>query len=125
MSTLLTLFGYVTDTGVYTLDNDLFYSTVDRIRIPKGAKVKIWCKRISGEAADVKIEYTYDVTASTPVWKAVGFERLASSGELILEKRRPIVLKGSSGKEAFRFNRVYGTGDSYIEVEVEISDGGE
>jgi len=120
-SELLTIRGYVSGTGVYSLDSDLFYSTVDYIVIPKGLKAKIWCKRISGEAADVRIEYTYDYGDwSSP--KVVGFERLASSGEMFIEKRRPIVLRGLTGKEAFRFNRVAGTGDSYIEVELELTE---
>lgn len=117
---LFTIRGSVSGTGVYDLDCDLFHSTVSYVRIPKGLKVKIWCKRISGEAAEVAIEYTHNVTESAPTWKTVSLEMLSTAGEIILEKRRPLILRGFTGKEAFRLNRISGTGDSYVEIEVEM-----
>jgi len=120
MGELITFKGHVSGTGDYTLDSDILYSTVTYVRIPKGMKAKVWCKRISGEAADVAIEFTHDITASTPTWKELSVEKLASAGELILEKRRPTVIHGFTGKEAFKITRTSGTGDSYVEIEVEF-----
>ena len=91
------------------------------IRIPKGMKLKVWCKRISGEPVEVIMEYTHDVTAASPTWVEVGREVLASAGELSLEKRRPIVLRGFTGKEAFRARwRQATAASSYAEFEVEL-----
>lgn len=121
---LFTIKGKVTGVGVFTLESPLVYGQFQYVRIPKGLKAKVWCKRIaSSEAADVALEYTRDVTAGTPTWIQVDVEKLAAAGEVSLEKRRPVILYGFTGKEAFRFNRIgTGTADCYIDVEVEISE---
>ena len=125
-SELMTLYG-ATDgsstTGQFSLNGDLLYSAVSYVRIPKGMKAKIWCKRISGAAVDVIIEYTYDCTVASPTWVAVSRESLTSAGEIILEKRRPVVLRGFTGKEAFRISWSQSTAaSSYVEIEVELSE---
>lgn len=120
MGELVTFRGSVSGTGVYTLDSDILYSPVTEVRIPRGLKVKIWSIRISGEAADVAVQYTPDITAATVVWKTVDSEKLASAGEIVVEKRRPIVLRGFTGREAFRVVRLTGLGDSFVTLEVEF-----
>jgi len=120
MSELLTIRGYASGAEVYSLDSDLFHSTVNDIRLPRGSKAKVWTKRISGEAAECSLEYTGDITADTPSWKKVDSEKLASAGELNLEKRKPLILHDIDNKSAIRFNRTSGTGDSFIDAEIEI-----
>ncbi len=122
MKELFTLRGEASGTGDYTLRGDLIYGTATAIRIPKGLKAKIWCKRIAGEAAQVTINYTKDITASSPTWVAVDTENLASAGELVIEKRRPIILRSATGKEAFKVTRDSGTGSSFVDLEVELTD---
>lgn len=126
MGDLIHLYGETdgsSTTGTFSLQSDMFYSSVSYIRIPKGVKAKIWCKRIAGAAVDVKVEFTHDVTETSPTWSDISHESLASAGELTLEKRRPIVLMGRTGKEAFRASWSQGTaGNSYVEFEVELSE---
>ena len=119
---LFSVRGEVTGTGVYSLNSDLFHAPVTVLRIPAGMRVKVWCKRIAGEPADVDIEYTTDITVSPPVWRKVDSQRLPTSGEITLEKRRPLVLRGLTGREAVRVSRVAGTGSSYIDLELELTD---
>ena len=125
--TLMTLFGRTdgsSTTGTFSLYGDLLYSTADYVRIPKGIKAKIWCKRISGEVeTEVIIQFTNDVTETTPTWNDVSRQRLASKGVLELEKRRPVVLRGRTGKEAFRITwdqTAAGAGYANVEIEVEL-----
>jgi len=61
-------------TGTFSLSGDLLQTAVSYIRIPKGMKLKVWCKRISGEPVEVIMEYTHDVTAASPTWVEVGRE---------------------------------------------------
>ena len=123
--TLMTLFGRTdgsSTTGTFSLYGDILYSTADYVRIPKGLKAKIWCKRISGEVeTEVIIQFTNDVTETTPTWNDVSRQRLASKGVLELEKRRPVVLRGRTGKEAFRIQWSQSTaGYANVEIEVEL-----
>ena len=122
MGELLTLRGHVSGTGDYTLQGDVLYGSVAHVRIPKGMKAKVWAKRIAGEAARVKLMFTHDVTVSSPAWVEVGAEYLASPGEIVLEKRRPIILRGLTGKEAFKLTRDVGDGDSYVDIDVELAE---
>jgi len=126
-SALITFYGKTdgsSTTGDFSLDSPILHSTVTYVRIPKGMKAKVWCKRISGEVAtDVIISYTDDVTVSSPTWKELSHERLASPGELILEKRRPVVILGRTGKEAFKVSWSQpSAGNAYVEIEVELTD---
>ena len=132
MRELFTVYGKTdgsSTTGDFKLYSDLFYysdptsPTKDYIRIPKGLKAKIWCKRISGEAVEVIIKFTKDVTAASPTWAEIGRENLASAGEFTLEKRRPIVVRSITGKEAIRFSWSQPSpGNSYFEAEIEFTD---
>jgi len=110
--------------GDFEFYSDMVYGTFTSFRIPKGMKAKIWCKRISGEAVEVIIKYTHDVTVTpSPTWISVSREKLASAGELILEKRRPIVLRSITGNEAFKISWSQDTAaKSYLELEIEITE---
>ncbi|MEM2946299.1 MAG: hypothetical protein QXI87_08140 [Thermoproteota archaeon] len=124
---LLILRGETTGTdtsGTVPLDSDLFYSTVNYFRIPKGLKAKIWAKKLSGEGETLfTLQYTYDVTVPSPTWKNIQQEKLASKGELTLEKRRPEILRGFTGKEAFRLTWTQSAASkAYIELGVELGD---
>jgi len=124
---LLTLFGKTdgsSTTGTCKLSSELFQSPVDYLRIPKGLKLKLWCKRIAGNGeTDFIIEFTKDVTVSSPTWTELSREKLASKGELILEKRRPVIVRGITGREAVRISWSQPSAvNSFIEVEVEVSD---
>jgi len=111
--------------GVFELESDILHGTVSYIRIPKGMKAKIWAKRIGGAACDLIVEYTHDVTAADP-WASpttMELESLSSSGELKIEKRRPIILRGFTGKEAFRVKWKQSTAaESHIALEVEFDE---
>ena len=109
-------------TGTFNLSSDLIYSSVANIRIPKGMKAKIWWKTLSGEGETlVTLQYTHDVTASTPTYIDIEQVKLAAEGEISLEKRRPVVLRGFTGKEAFRLTWNQPTAVlSYIEIGVEF-----
>jgi len=126
VSELLTLRGATDNTnttGVFSLTSDLIYGSVQYIQIPKGMKAKIWCKRISGAAVEVIIEYTHNILETPPTFTEVDREVLTSTGEISLEKRRPIVLRGITGLEGFRVSWNQSTpGLSYVELEVELTD---
>jgi len=123
MSEMMALRGEVSGTGIYTLTSDLLHSTASSVRLPRGAKAKLWCKRISGQEAQVNIEFTNDITVENPDWKSIDSQYLASAGELTLEKRKPLILHDIDNKCGFRFNRVSGTGNSFIDVEMELEEG--
>jgi len=111
-------------TGTVSLDSDLFQSTVAFFRIPKGLTAKIWFKKIAGEGETLfTLQYTYDCTASSPVWKNVQQEKLASKGEIALEKRRPEIFRAFNGTEAIRVTWTQPTGSpvkAYIELGLEV-----
>jgi hypothetical protein len=111
-------------TGTAPLDSDFFYSTATYLRIPKGAKAKIWFKDIAAEAETLfTIQYTYDCTAAAPTWKGVQNEKIAEKGQLSIEKRRPTILRGFTGKEAFRVNWDQPTqAKAYFTLGVELTD---
>lgn len=111
-------------TGICDLYSELFHSPSKHLVIPIGMKAKIWARRVVGEAETAfLIELTRDITASSPVWEIVDAVKLASKGELSLEKRRPVVLRGLTGKEAFRISWSQpATAKAYIMLEVEITD---
>ncbi|RLC35954.1 hypothetical protein DRH29_05495 [candidate division Kazan bacterium] len=109
-------------TGTTTMTSDIIYGSVNYIRIPKGMKAKIWCKRISGDVATkFTIQYSHDVGFTSP--KTVSVERITSEGEITLEKRRPIILRGLTGNEAFRVTwEQASAGNAFMELEVELSE---
>jgi len=122
MSEMLSLRGNISGTGDYTLRSDLFYNTTTTFRLPRGLKAKIWAKRLSGQEAQMTINYTNDITVDNPTWVPVSTEYLASAGELTLEKRKPVLLRSIDGKQGFKITRDSGTGDSFAEFDVEIGD---
>jgi hypothetical protein len=127
MEELITLRGETDGTstsGTVPLDSDLFQSTVNYVRIPKGLAAKVWFKKISGEAETLfTLKYTYDVTAAAPTWKNIQQEKLASKGEISIEKRRPEILRGFTGKEAIRITWTMPTAaKAYVELGLELTD---
>ena len=108
--------------GVVSLWSDVFHKSVDYLRIPRGRKVKVWFKKVSGDGETLfKLQFTRDVTAETPEWVDVEAEKLASKGELALEKRRPVILRGFTGREAVRVTWEQPTAvKAYVELGVEI-----
>jgi hypothetical protein len=127
MEELITLRGETDGTatsGIVPLDSDLFQSTVNYIRIPKGLTAKVWFKKIAGEAETLfTLQYTYDVTAATPTWKNIQQEKLASKGEISIEKRRPEILRGFTGKEAIQITwSMPVAAKAYVELGLELTD---
>jgi hypothetical protein len=127
MEELITLRGETdgsATSGTVALDSDLFQSTVNYIRIPKGLAAKVWFKKVSGEAETLfTLQYTYDVTAAAPTWKNIQQEKLASKGEISIEKRRPEILRGFTGKEAIRITWTQPTAyKAYVELGLELTD---
>jgi hypothetical protein len=127
MSELLLLRGETdgtSATGTVPLESDLFLDTVDYFRIPKGLTAKIWFKKVSGEGETLfTLQYTHDVTAAAPDWKNIQQEKIASAGEVAIEKRRPEILRGFTGKEAIRVTWTQPTGSevkAYIELGLEV-----
>jgi len=122
VSELFTVYGSGTGTGAMSLQSDIFYGTVQHIRIPKGAKLKVWAKRITGDAAgDIEIQFTHDVTAGTPTWTTLSKTKLTAAGELDLTlSKRPIKVMGFTGNEAVRVYVSSGTGNYTAELDVEI-----
>lgn len=125
MSELITLRGETdgsATSGTVSLDSDLFYSTVSYLRIPKGMAAKIWFKKIAGEGETLfTLQYTYDCTLTSPTWKNIQQEKLASKGELTLEKRRPEILRAFTGKEAIRVTWTQPTAaKAYVELGIEL-----
>ncbi|MEM1820342.1 MAG: hypothetical protein QXU64_01990 [Thermofilaceae archaeon] len=111
-------------TGICDLHSELFHSPPKHLVIPIGMKAKIWARRVAGEAETLfLIELTKDITAPSPAWEIVDAVKLASKGELDLEKRRPVVLRGLTGREAFRISWSQpAAAKAYMMLEVEITD---
>lgn len=108
--------------GDFSLKSDIFYSAVTYIRIPKGLKVKVWFKKVSGDVeTKFTLNYTHDVTVTSPTWITVDSIVLASKGELAVEKRKPIILRGFTGKEAFKISwEQPSAGKAYVVIGVEM-----
>jgi len=129
VSELLTLYGTASvsagGSGDFTLTSPMIYGSFTYIRIPKGMKAKIWAKRLAGTVGyTLQINFTHDVTASTPTWSVIDSEHLSSAGMESLEKRRPIVVIARTGKEAVKLSyaNTTGGGTIYVDVEIEITD---
>ena len=125
MSELFVLYGETdgsSTTGTVKLSSDILYDSVTAVRIPKGAKAKVWFKKVAGEAETTfYLQYTHDVTASSPVWTTLEAEKLAAKGEISVEKRRPVVLRGFTGKEAFQITWLQpAAAKAYVEIGVEL-----
>lgn len=111
--------------GDFTLASPDVYGSFSYIRVPKGLKVKVWAKRLSGTVGyTLQIQVSDDVTAPSPTWYVVDSEHLASAGSLELEKRRPVVIQGKTGREGVKLSyaNTTGAGTIYLVVEVELAD---
>ena len=127
MGELITFYG-ATDgtnaTGTVSLDSNILYSSVDYIRIPKGVKLKIWgIRAYAVTTTNFNIEFTSDVTVGSPTYETVDSVFVAADdyeAYVNIEKRRPIVIKGATGKEAIRITwsqSAAGNGGIAIDVE--------
>jgi len=122
---LFTVHGSASGTGDMSLTSDIFHGTATYIRIPKGMKLKIWARRVTGDATGtIVIRYTHDVTEATPTWVTLSTIYLSSAGEKDLTlSKRPIKVVGYTGKEAIKAEVTSGTGNYTLELDVEITDG--
>jgi len=112
-------------TGTFTIESPLFTNTPEYLRFDKGLKVKIWSKRASGKPVRVYIQFTNDVTESSPSWVTIDHIDLPIEGEHDLEKRRPTKIDIRTGKEAIRFTwdqTDTGAGESHIMLDIEVTD---
>lgn len=114
----------ISTSGTVSLYSDILATSTDYVMIPKGMKCKIWFKKVSGEGETLfTLQYTYDVTSPRSLWIDIEQEKLASKGEISIDKRRPLVLRGLTGREAFRVVWSQPTPvEAYIELGVEMSD---
>jgi hypothetical protein len=131
---LFTIYGEtdgVSRSGDFPLYSDIIYSTGTApfapptfIIIPAGMKAKIWARRVSGDGeTDVIIQWSPDVTVATPTWIPVERIKLAGKGNIELEKRRPVVVRGIRGVEAFKISWSQPEATkARVVVEVELTD---
>jgi hypothetical protein len=130
---ILTLKGESDGTNVsgdFPLYSDLLYhdsapyTAPTKVLIPNGLKAKVWAKRLAAEAETLfQIYWSKDVTVAAPTWELLDSQKLASKGELSLEKRRPIVIRSLAGTEGFKLRWSQpAAAKAYMEVEVEITD---
>jgi len=128
-SFLLTLYGETdgtSATGDFPLNSEWFEATVTQINLDKGVAVKIWAKRLTGEACEVIVRLTHDRTATPITWVDLGTFYLVSAGEELFEKRRPIRFTPKTGKEAIKFSWSQVTpAKSKIGFEIEYTEKGE
>jgi hypothetical protein len=76
-----------------------------KVLIPYGMKAKIWAKRLAAEDETLfQIYWSKDASVGSPTWELLDSQKLASKGEISLEKRRPIVVRSLSGKEGFKIS---------------------
>jgi hypothetical protein len=130
MRELITVYGSATPTtsgqfGDFTLYSQIAYNTFNYISIPKGTKLKIWAKRITGTTTfTFEIKHTRNITADSPNWITLDSEYLSSPGTLELEKRKPIIVIGFTGNEAIKlsYSNTGGSGTLTVEVDIEITD---
>ena len=116
--------------GDFPLYSDLLYhdsapyTPPTKVVIPYGLKAKIWAKRLAAEAETLfQIYWSKNATAASPTWELLDSQKLASKGELSVEKRRPIVVRSLAGTEGFKVSWSQPTAaKAYVELEVEITD---
>lgn len=114
----------VNTTGVITLQSDLFTNKPNYLKFDKGLRIKIWARRVAGNPVTIRLEFSPDVTITTPTWTPVGdVITLSSPGVIELEKRRPIKIDCRRGTEGIRFTWIQDTpGKSYFTAEIEVTD---
>jgi hypothetical protein len=116
--------------GDFPLYSDLLYhdsapfTPPTKVVIPYGLKAKIWAKRLAAEAETLfQIYWSKNAAAASPTWELLDSQKLASKGELSVEKRRPIVIRSLAGTEGFKVSWSQPTAaKAYVELEVEITD---
>jgi hypothetical protein len=130
---LLTLKGESDGTsasGDFPLYSDLIYHDAapwtppTKVVIPYGMKAKVWAKRLAAEGETLfTIYWAKDATVASPAWELLDAQKLASKGELWIEKRRPLVIRSVTGREGFKVSWSQPTPvKAYVELEVEITD---
>jgi len=103
-SELITLFGQTNGTattGTVSLNSDILYQSVNAIVIPQGMKAKIYVTEISGAAVSFTVNYSTNILAASPTLVPVASYNLANAGQLIVDIRRPIILRSRTGQEGF------------------------
>ena len=111
-------------TGTAPLDSDIFQATVNYFRIPKGLKAKVWFIDVAGEGETrFELKYTKDVTVGSPTYKTLEVQKLDAKGQLSFSPRRPIILHGLTGNEAFKVDWTQPSAvNAYFTLGVELSD---
>ena len=116
-------------TGDFPLYSDIIYhdgapyEPPTKIVIPKGMKAKVWFKEVGGAPVDVELYWSKDATGAAPTWELLERVSLASNGQLVLEKRRPHVIRSIVGTEGFKLSWVQAApAKSYVAIGLEISD---
>jgi len=98
--TELVTFGAQTtvSSGTFSLTSDIFVTPITKFVMPKGARVKIWSRLLSGPPATVNYQFAND--GST--FRTVVSDDLASAGDFVTEKRRPHIFRSYAGTEAIQ-----------------------
>jgi hypothetical protein len=109
--------------GTVQLDSDLIITPVQYLQIPPGMVLRIWGKRISG-LTPVTFIWSYSTTASTGPFTEVSRDAfpgpVGGASELVVEKKRPIILRGITGNEGLQITWVGApTGASVNSIEFE------
>jgi hypothetical protein len=116
--------------GDFPLYSDLLYhdsapyTPPTKVLIPYGMKAKIWAKRLAAEGETLfQIYWSKDASVAAPTWELLDSQKLASKGEISLEKRRPIVIRSLAGTEGFKISwSQSAAAKAYVELEVEVTD---
>jgi len=110
--------------GILELKADVIYNKATSIRIPRGLALKIWSKHVNGAGITVKTQFTRDITATSPTWETIGTDVFVAAveGDRNIEKRRPLLFRGLTGKEAIQFSYSQTAAAlSGVEINVEFS----
>jgi hypothetical protein len=110
-------------TGTLAFRADVIHGVATSIRIPKGLALKIWSKHINGANVTLTTQYTTDIGVENPVWTDFAKDVFVATveGDRNIEKRRPLLFRGLSGKEAVQFAYAQSAaGVSGVEINVEF-----
>jgi hypothetical protein len=115
--------------GDFPLYSDLLYhdsapyTPPTKIVIPKGMKAKIWFKEVNGAAVNVLLYWSKNATVTSPTWELLEVVSLASAGSIVVEKRRPHIIRSINGTEGFKISWSQSTAaKSYVTLGVEFTD---
>lgn len=115
----------VTASGTLELKSDVIYGDTEAIRLPRGLALKVWSKHMNGADVTVETQFTHDIGVAVPVWETMAADVFVASveGDRNIEKRRPLLFRGLTGKEAVRFTYAQSAaGVSGVEINVEFSE---